>query len=174
MNAPDKMLPNVIFLDMDGVLCTERACVATGNVGGNSYLDPIGCALVARLCREHNARLVVSSSWRHSYTERELMEALLNAAYPNLGSFIWPSHQWWRTINAVGGDDWRDTAPRGREIRNWIERHETKFNNFCILDDMDDMRPYQDSLVKCHIDDGIGLGQYRQAAALLSALPVER
>lgn len=163
-------LPNVIFLDMDGVLCTPRACLATGNTGGGySYLDPIACALVALLCKNHHARLVISSAWRQSYNERELMEAILNAAYPNLGSLIWPSHQWWRTPSAAVGEDWRETSDRGREIRSWIAQHETEFNNFCILDDMDDMRPYQDSLVKCHPYDGIGFFQYELASQLLAA-----
>lgn len=163
--------PNVIFLDMDGVLCNERACLAVGNLPPYSYLDPIACLLVARLCKVHNARLVVSSSWRQEYSERVLMEAILNAACPNLGSYLWVSHQWWRTTAAAPMDeDWQTTSSRGREIRNWIERHPDKFTNFCILDDMADMRPYQDSLVQCHPYDGIGWHQYHAAAALLSVV----
>jgi hypothetical protein len=60
-----------------------------------------------------------------------------------------------------------DTSDRGREIKNWIDNHETKFNNFVIIDDMADMRPLQESLVRCDIFDGIGFRQYEAAKSML-------
>lgn len=161
------MLPNVIFLDMDGVLCTPRACLAMGNTGGGySYLDPIACMLIKRLCDECNAKLVISSSWRQVFS-REAMQAILNANCPNLGNYIWHSKQWWRTVTHVHTDDWMQTSDRGREIRNWIQNHETDFNNFVILDDMADMRPLQDSLVKCDTYDGMSWQNYFDAEKIL-------
>lgn len=167
-------LPNVIFLDMDGVLCNPRACLAMGNIGGGfSYLDPIACMLVKRLCDECNAKLVISSAWRQVFT-KEAMQAILNANCPNLGNYIWPSAQWWRTVTHVHTDDWQQTSDRGREIRNWIQNHETKFNNFVILDDMMDMRPLDDNLVKCNPYDGMSWQNYHDAEMLLKAEPVDK
>lgn len=162
-------LPNVLFLDMDGVLCTPRACLATGNTGGGySYLDPIACLLVRKLCDECNAKLVISSAWRHAYN-REAMEAILNANCPNLGNHIWRDSVWWKTSDWAYEEGITDTSDRGREIRQWIDHHETDFNNFCILDDMGDMRPLQESLVKCDVYEGMGWKQYHEAEKMLMA-----
>lgn len=162
-------LPNVLFLDIDGVLCNPRACLAVGNVGhGYSYLDPVACMLVKRLCDECNARIVISSAWRQMF-DKCAMEAILNASCPNLGNCIWPSSTHWRTCDWSYEEGVTNTSDRGREIKKWIDEHETKFNNFCILDDMADMRPLQDSLVKCDCYDGIGFNQYYQAEKLLMA-----
>ena len=166
MTATSK-LPNIIFLDMDGVLCTVRACLATGNTGaGYSYLDPIACALVKRLCDECNAKLVISSAWRILY-DRLAMEAILSAACPNLGRYIWQDSSHWRTGDWAYEEGITETSDRGREIKLWIDEHETEFNNFVVLDDMADMRPVQDSLVRCDFYDGFGYHQYNAAARLL-------
>jgi hypothetical protein len=161
------ILPNIIFLDMDGVLCTPRACIAYGNTGGGySYLDPVACALVKKLCVECNAKIVVSSAWRQMF-DQEAMRAILNAACPNLGNYIWQSHHHWRTSDFDFEPGWSDTSDRGREIKRWIDFHETEFNNFVILDDMADMRPLQASLVRCDIYDGMGFTQYFAAEKML-------
>lgn len=163
-------LPNVVFLDMDGVLCSPRACLAYGNIGGGySYLDPVACMLVRKLCDECNAKLVISSAWRQEFN-REAMQAILNAACPNLGNYIWPHHKHWRTTDFDFECGWSETSDRGREIKRWIDANETLFNNFVVLDDMADMRPVQSSLVKCDCYDGIGFNQYHAAEKLLCAV----
>jgi hypothetical protein len=163
-------LPNIIFLDMDGVLCNPRACLAVGNNGMYSYLDPIACLLVKKLCEECNAKLVISSMWRHHYN-KDAMEAILNAACSKLGNYIWNSDIWWKTADHSFTDfeTQSSTSDRGREIKNWVDNHQTKFNNFVILDDMGDMRPVQDSLVKCCPYDGIGYLEYHNAQKILMA-----
>jgi hypothetical protein len=161
-------LPNVIFLDIDGPLCTPRACLAVGNTNMYSYLDPIACLLVKKLCEECNAKIVISSAWRQEYNQ-EAMRAILNANCPRLGEYIWRSNVWWKTRDYVHTAEWQQTTDRGREIQNWITLHETEFNNFVILDDMADMRPLQDSLVKCDCYDGMGWHQYYAAKKILMA-----
>lgn len=165
----NKPLPNIIFLDMDGVLCTNRACIAMGNTGsGFSYLDPVACMLVRRLCEECNAKIVISSAWRIIH-DQFAMRAILNANCPNLGNYVWPSNIWWRTTtnSYTNFEESCITSDRGREIRNWIQNHESEFNNFCILDDMADMRPLQDSLVRCDVFDGMGYREYHKAEKML-------
>lgn len=156
---------------MDGVLCTNRACEATGNVGmGFSYLDPIACLIVKRLCEDYDARIVISSSWRLDFS-KEAMEAILSANCPNLGNYIYRSNIWWRTsthsyTNCT--DALTMTTDRGREIKQWVDNHEGKMTNFVILDDMADMRPVQDHLVKCDCYDGLGWHQWQAAKKILS------
>jgi hypothetical protein len=162
-------LPNIIFLDMDGVLCTPRACVAMGDTGGvYAYLDPIACALVRKLCEDHNAKIVVSSAWRKLYNYLAF-GAILDAACPRLGRYLWPDNEDWRTVSYVPNDDFGSNTDRGREILDWVKRHETEFNNFVVLDDMMDMRPVDHALVLCNYYDGLSYQNYEDAAKILAA-----
>lgn len=159
-----KPLPNVIFLDMDGVVCTHRACVAMGNTGGGmTYLDPIALGLVKRLCEECNAYLVISSSWRTQY---DLLgfQTILGAACPNLDRYIWPHQDHWRTVSYVFSDiDSRYVSARGMEIAKWLEDNLGKWENCVVLDDMADMRPIQPALVKTSLYNGITFENYLEA-----------
>lgn len=141
-------LPNIVFLDMDGVLCTPRACHAVGQNGLFSYLDPIACMLLKRLCVETNSKLVISSAWRIGRTLEQFRD-ILNAACPGLGLFIWNHEDNWRTG--------RYASNRGNEIKCWIDLHDTQFDRFVILDDDSDMEPLMNSFVKCDCYDGFGL-----------------
>lgn len=171
VDTTDKPLPNVIFLDMDGVLCTPRACQASGDSGGGyDYLDPIACLLVRRLCEEANAKLVISSAWRitNSYLS---MTSILGAACPRLGRYIWPTYgeDHWRTPNHIYADDTNlyTTSDRGREIQKWLDDHAGQFNRFVILDDMMDMRPLDHHHVLCNLDDGMSLRNFYDALGML-------
>lgn len=59
---------NVVFLDIDGVLNNLGTVAAFGNP--SKHLDPVSVALVDKLCREGEADVVVSSSWRNGDTAR--------------------------------------------------------------------------------------------------------
>lgn len=158
---------NVIFLDIDGVLCTTRACIAVGNTGGCfSYLDPIACLLVKRLCDEHNARIVISSSWRLSY-DMYAMQAILNAACAGLGDKMYCEAEIdWKTSSF--NNTTADKHGRGREIYSWLQKHDDYVNNFCIIDDDCDMEPLMSALVRCNTYDGICFDQYIAAEKILA------
>jgi hypothetical protein len=162
-NTPAK-LPNIVFLDIDGVLCNPRACIAMGDIGGVfSYLDPVACMLVRRICEEKDAKLVISSSWRILY-DRFSIQAILNAACPKLGRYMFMDERWC-TPSHNGGDGFE--FGRGREIQSWIRNYSAEFNRFVILDDDSDMDPYMDSLVKCDTYNGIGFHEYQSACKIL-------
>lgn len=97
------------------------------------------------------------------------MEAILNANCPRLGEYIWNDSLYWRTCDFIIPNEHDSTSDRGREIKHWIQNHETDFANFCVIDDMADMRPVQSSLVKCDAYDGMGWHQYRIAEKMLMA-----
>lgn len=75
------------------------------------------------------------------------MRAILNAACPSLGDFIFTDAKWWKTKNFIDSYDNEGSSERGREISDWIYNNAETFNNFVILYDLADMRPLQDSLV---------------------------
>ena len=164
--------PNIIFLDMDGVLCNPRACLAVRNNGMYSYLDPIACLLVKRLCDDNNAKLVISSAWRLDM-QLNTFQSLLSAACPQLGEYIWNSQTWWRTTSAVFSNDVGHFCNRGHEIRHWIDNHTSEFNRFVILDDNSDMEPYMDSLVLTDAYDGIGFKDFMKAEKILRGGPLD-
>jgi hypothetical protein len=160
--------PNIIFLDMDGPICHHRACVAMGDTGGMTYLDPIALMLVKRLCGEHNAKIVISSSWRTDY---DLLgfQTILGAACPGLGQYVYAHQDRWRTISYVFSEvDRRYVSDRGLEISQWLEESVGKWNNYVIFDDMADMRPVQDHLVRTSLYDGISFMNYLAAKKMLS------
>jgi hypothetical protein len=157
--------PNVIFLDIDGVLCNPRACLATRNDGFYSYLDPIACLLVKRMCDDLNAKLVISSSWRLN-KDLDYMQSVLSAACPKLGEYIWCSQTWWRTTSHVFTND-SGNCNRGLEIKHWLDNHPSEYNRFAILDDNSDMGPVMDCLVLTDAYDGVGFNDYFKVEKLL-------
>lgn len=144
---------NVIFLDIDGVLNSiESALVHNGRT---SLLCPIRCGLVQRLATIAEARIVVSSAWRHGDTDalRETLRTRAGAAC--LVPYI------------IGETPRLSGQPRGAEIAQWLERHPTpKVERYVILDDDDDMLPGQ-PFVRTSFARGFSLDEYLDALAIL-------
>lgn len=156
----------IIFLDMDGVLCTPRASIASDDTGIMSYLDPIACLLLKKLIKKTGAKLVISSTWR-KFHDLNGFQAILSANCPSLGTHIIYNEDDWRTDN--------DGPQRGDEISRWIEKRSTSDNpveKFIILDDDSDMGNLMPYLVKCDCYDGFGFRNYRDALELLGGKDV--
>lgn len=159
-------LPNIIFLDFDGVICNPRACLATRQSGMYSYLDPIACLLIKRLCEDNNAKLVISSAWRIGH-DLDYIQSVLNAACPSLGEYVWNNQTWWKTPCHLYDSVHANTS-RGMEIKNWIDNHTDEIGYFAIIDDNSDMDELVDYLVLTDAYDGIGFNGYHRAEALLN------
>lgn len=161
---------NIVFLDFDGPIVNHRASLSAGEDrcgGGMSYLDPIACGLVKRLCEEHNARIVVSSSWRTDF-DLTTMQAVLGAACPGLDRFVYPDQDHWRTVSYVFSEEMQIyTSDRGREIAKWLSDNKNVWKDFVVIDDMADMRPVMDRLVKVDAYEGFGFHAYMKAKKLL-------
>lgn len=147
----------VIFLDIDGVLNTEsfirafwaiarRAKVdrieakafrrAVLNDGYGNHFDPCACTQLQRIIEETGAKIVISSSWRHSGLEfmqnlwkhRELKGEVIDIT----GTF--------RDGSDMG---FKERAERGHEIKMWLEKH-PEVESYVIIDDDDDMLKEQE------------------------------
>lgn len=122
----------IIFLDMDGVLCTNRAHIAQGlqhMPGHHPFMDALdreGIGMLNRFNEEHPDILyVLSSTWRKTHSKRA-MEEWLGDVYEWNGKF----HDDWATD---------EKGPiRGNEIERWLEAHPDT-ENYIILDDNSDM-----------------------------------
>lgn len=133
-----------------------------------SYLDPIACLLVKRLCEDNNAKLVISSSWRLG-KDLEYIQSVLNAACPRLGEFVWCSQTWWRTTEHIYSND-SGNCNRGMEIVHWLDNHADEYNRFVILDDNSDMEPIMESLVQTCPYDGFGFLDFMKAEKMLQGV----
>lgn len=158
-----KSLPNIIFLDFDGVICNPETCIAEGEIAGFNYLDPVSCRLVKRLCEELNCRLVISSSWRKLY-DAWAIKGILGAACPSLGNYMYLDDRWKTpSLNGVPYDE----HGRGKEIKQWIDTYSSEFNNFVILDDDSDMEPLMDNFVHTDAYQGFRLKDFIKAREIL-------
>ena len=151
------MKPNIIFLDIDGVLVNPETCIAEGERGGFGYFDPVSCKLVKRLCEEHNCKLVISSSWR-ILTDMWQMYTILQAVCPSLGTYMFLDDRW-RTDSL--------DSHRGGEIKAWIDKHSSEFEKFVIIDDDSDMEPLMDSLVQTDGYQGFRMRDFLKAVEIL-------
>lgn len=169
--------PNIIFLDIDGVLCNPSTCISVGDTGGvYSYIDPVSAGLVRKLCEEYNCMIVISSSWRR-FHDYEGMTAILSASCPRLGRYVvnpyhckWADMYSWRTTTLL--DDPEVDRTRGYEIKQWINAHSNYFDNFVILDD-GDMEPLMDNFVRTDYYDGFMLSHFRKAKEILTRVNVD-
>lgn len=111
----------VIFLDVDGVLNTPKLIKKFGY----DHIDPVLVALLARIVRETEARIVLSSTWRIDENNRNMVEAALaQHGLELLGS------------TPVYKKEFLDWVRRHEEIGAWLA--ENQVSKFAILDDLDD------------------------------------
>lgn len=145
----------VIFLDIDGVLCTPRAHLAYATGMLMRHYDPTSTRLLARLCRETGAEIVLSSTWRLSFNISHMDALLMNAGFGDV-----PWHTAWKTPSL------REQS-RGEEIAKWMEQHGTP-DRYVILDDDSDMLESQKpNFIQTDTDEGFGYKDYERALKLL-------
>lgn len=135
-----------LFLDIDGVLCTERSHFAIEPQPGGLMvaLDPVGVQLLNRICERTTAKIVISSSWRTIYgvheTQCHLRAAGLHMRHLNKANPATPSNA--------------GLTSRGTEIKAFLEKNHC--HAYCILDDdpdfLEEQKPFH---VHTHYADGI-------------------
>jgi hypothetical protein len=117
----------VLFLDIDGVLNSQRTVVACKGFPHSfdghdrDKFDWIAVGLIRKLCDETGASICLSSSWRIIHSVHECANAL------DLPIFD-------RTPSLNG--------PRGMEINAWLSEH-PEVTTYAIVDDLSDMLPDQ-------------------------------
>lgn len=139
----------VIFLDIDGVLCCARSCVAHGGypAAGNPVswgkFDEVAIKLLQEAMRKTGAIVLLSSSWRSMVN--------LEALQWRLGIRI-------ESVTREGAE----AEPRGAQIHDWLIRH-SGVEAYAILDDDEDMLPYQmPHLCLTSKRNGFLLGHYEE------------
>lgn len=121
------MTRKVVALDFDGVLNHDawhkRQSAwdrAAGVLNDRDDLDPECVSRLREITQRTGAQVVVSSTWRHTRTLRELSALLADVSV--IG----------KTPNLFG-------APRGLEIQAWMDTEGYTAQDIVILDDATDM-----------------------------------
>ena len=126
----------VIFLDIDGVL---NVMYPERDEYG-SIFHPHLVENLRRLINETGAKIVISSSWRHS-GEKVMKEMW---AFRNLPGEVVGITPWF-----IDNDEetrslpFKEKAERGQEIEAYLNEH-PEITNYVIIDDDDDTLPYQE------------------------------
>ena len=126
---------NVLFFDIDGVVCTLRSHFAFGDKGGLMQAwDITACQMIRKLCSKHHFKIVVSSTWRFRPDHCRLYLAtygLIDHLYPHADPAEWTTP--------------KQGKNRGKEIKVWLGAH-PEVKNFIILDDdrdfLEDQKPF--------------------------------
>lgn len=115
----------VLFLDIDGVINSERTCELhhgyPHSFGDHDMkrFDPVAIGLIRRVLEETESVVVVSSTWRMHYSCEEISEGL---GIPVLD----------RTCTGKG--------LRGEEVKQWLDENTEKHSvtKYAIIDDNSD------------------------------------
>lgn len=143
----------VLFLDIDGVVnCSKTMQRHRGVIG----IDPYMALLVDRIVQATGCEVVLSSTWRLWPETREEVKR-------QVCQFIDTTPQLLRSMSNGGfinGEDYDgkggyQSASRGYEIQDWLDRH-PEVTQYAILDDDSDMLAQQKpNFFKTTWDDGL-------------------
>lgn len=148
----------VIFLDVDGVLCTPRSVTLSRWLRlsmDRQIFDPVALFWLRRLVRRTGAAVVLSSSWRE---ELYLDEPCCRAAVANLYRRLEQNDTPITDVTPL-----LEEGGKGAEIAAWLEQHPCRA--FTVLDDRDCFAAapaVRDRWVPVPPERGLG---YRQALA---------
>ncbi len=107
--------PFIIMLDLDGPVCTGRAKNGIGD-----YFDPVAAGLIANLCRDSGAKIVIISARRR---DDGLIAKLTSLG---IGDHLFPDDVHWRTGHDPQGI-------RGNEVDSWHK--DNPGHAYAIVDD---------------------------------------
>lgn len=145
----------VIFLDVDGVICTDRSYLAY-DVPNKRRMwnawDEVACTVIREACKT-GIQIVVSSTWRHPKHEVELMEHLTKH---NLIEYLRRPN--WKTLDLA----WEDGSIRGHEIARYLADN-PDIEDYKILDDvMQFLESQRDHLIFTDCDNGMNGANMRE------------
>lgn len=146
----NRMKSKVLFLDIDGVLNTERQHDRCVNLGADQVdnfgyaFDPEAVANLKRIVEHTGADIVISSSWKmwgldamqQMWARRELPGKVIGIT-PNTDSD--------EMLLSIDLDLMDIPAIKGSEIKEWLSTNGNQDTRYAILDDLPDMLPDQES-----------------------------
>jgi hypothetical protein len=120
----------IIFLDLDGVMCTS-ACYGRGkNNKWDTYMfDHKAVALLNFILVETGAEIILSSDWRHNFSLQEMKEIFCHNGVIKGPIGYTPLSKSYTGDNLENG--------RAEEILTWVKLHIWKNDvNWVVIDDL--------------------------------------
>jgi len=132
---------NYIFLDIDGVLNSQDYVLS--HIDEDIRIDKSKVALLAKLVKKYNARIILSSSWRIRFEDNGEISGsnsdaaiLLKTLFNQYNITIYS-----KTKNGIGNNGkniwYFDQGQRADEIKDYINTNLTKNDNYIVFDDDD-------------------------------------
>lgn len=144
------MTNKIIFLDIDGVLNTERQHDRCVNLGADPVdnfgytFDPEAVANLERIVNETGADIVISSSWK-MWGLDAMQRMWARRDLPGKVIGITPNTESDEMLLSVDLDFMDIPAIKGSEIKEWLSANGNQDTHYAILDDLPDMLPEQES-----------------------------
>ena len=143
-------MKKILFLDIDGVMNTERQhdrCVNEGiaPVDGFGYaFDPKAVANLKRIVKQTGADIVISSSWK--FWGLDAMQRMwIRRDLPGKVIDVTPNNVSDEMLLSVDLEYMDIPAGKGSEIKEWLTTNGQQVTHYAILDDLPDMLPEQQS-----------------------------
>lgn len=143
-------MSKILFLDIDGVLNTERQhdhCVEAGLTYVDNFgyaFDPEAVANLERIVNETGADIVISSSWKF-WGLSTIQKLCASRELPGKVVDITPNNVSDELLLSIDLSLMEMPAGKGSEIKEWLDAKGSEVVNYAILDDVPDMLPEQQS-----------------------------
>lgn len=148
-------MTRVIFLDIDGPMIPVRAMYLPQQTLVASVFDPCAVALLNRLLLFSEAKLVISSTWRHKGKDPCVQVLEKNGINPAV------LHEHWDTPRKM-------SSTRTEEIRMWLDRH-PEVKHYVAIDDEQLDFELLPSAVQCDAHEGFSWRNYLECCVHLDA-----
>lgn len=140
-------MKKILFLDIDGVLNTERwhKKMIESHAPKDSFgydFDPEAVANLRHIVEATGAEIVISSSWK-GYGMDGLQELWETRDLPGKVIDFTPDVVTDEMLLQINLEEVDMMICRGKEIKKWLSMHKNKVSHYAILDDYDDMLPEQ-------------------------------
>jgi len=144
------MKSKVLFLDIDGVLNTERQHDRCVNLGADQVdnfgyaFDPEAVANLKRIVEHTGTDIVISSSWK-MWGLDAMQRLWARRDLPGKVIGITPNTESDEMLLSIDLDLMDIPAIKGSEIKEWLSTNGNQDTRYAILDDLPDMLPEQES-----------------------------
>lgn len=172
----------VLFLDVDGVLNSERFLVEAyrevrpGSSSFERQIDSAAVEIVNGVVERTGCEVVLSSAWRYGKNglahERVVVEKILRSRgarfrlYDSTPTYL--DVYIARHGRPAGFGEHDAAINRGAEIGHWLADYAAAVGSYAIVDDYDDMGPHLPRLVRTSPKIGITPADAERLVALLT------
>lgn len=150
----------ILFLDLDGVLVNAKSVAM--HSGLHAQADPDCVSALNKITDTTHAKIVVSSTWRLSLSDREL--AYLLQSWNVTGTMIGSTPVIYKTTKQR---DLMVYPSRSNEIGSWLKNH--RWDDFVILDDDGADIAFKSRLVQTKFEIGLTEELADQAIGILNS-----